>query len=231
MKKLALALIGLTLVGSSAFAQTTGVLSRNAVGYVRATAYKGNFVFLTHNFKDINGAAVTVTNLIGNQVPNSSSVIFWDPLKPPSGGYVTETRIAGAWDPGTNNIIPGKGFWLRIPPTATSNEYQVYLMGEVPDKTTLPTNSQFVIPGFNMFGHPYPVSVSFTSLALAVSGRNTDSAIFWNNSPPFGYYTETRIAGSWDPGTNVVRPGQGFWYRSTRTTNTTWVQPKPYTWP
>ncbi len=227
MKKTLVIALGLAILGGNTFAQTNQVLSRNAVGYVKADALKDKFVMLTHNFKDLNGAPVTATNLIGNQVPNSSSIILWDPG---AQAYRFETRVAGAWDPGTNPIPPGRGFWLRIPPSAASNTYRVYLMGEVPDKLTLPTNVATIVPGFNMVGFPYPITIPFTSSVLAINGKNTDSAIFWD---PTGqaYYFETRVAGAWDPGTNVLQPGQGFWYRSTRTTNMTWTQSKPYTWP
>lgn len=227
MKKSLVLALGLAVIAGSAFAQTNQVLSRNAVGYVKTQGLKDKFVMLAHNFKDINGGVVTVTNLIGNQVPNSSALIIWDPS---AQAYRFETRIAGAWDPGTNPIAPGRGFWLRVPPSAASNIYSVYLMGEVPDKFTLPTNSQPVLPGFNMVGHPYPVTIPFTSTVLAINGRNTDSAIFWDPATQ-SYHFETRVAGAWDPGTNVLQPGQGFWYRSTRTSNIVWQEVKPYTWP
>lgn len=228
MKKLALALIGLTLVGSSAFAQTTGVLSRNAVGYVRVTTTKSNFVMVANNFISLDGAPLTVTNIIGSQLPNGSAVLLWNEQ---SQSYVVENRSAGNWNPGTNRLTPGRGFWIKMPTTAShSNNYQVYIMGEVPDKTTLPSNSVTVLPGLNFVANPYPTSTLFTNLPIAVGGRNGDAALFWNEGNQ-SYGAANRSAGNWNPSTNILYPGQSFWYRSSRSTNVTWVQAKPYTWP
>ena len=227
MKRIALAIAGLAVISTAAFAQSNQVLSRNAVGYVKVSTTRSNMHFMAHNFLDINGGPVTVTNLIGSQVPNGSVVIVWD-----SGNqaYRFENRVAGQWLPGTNRLVPGRGFWLRVNPAAASNAYQVYMMGEVPDGSTLPTNSQTIVPGLNMLGESYPVSVKFTNTTLATGGRNSDVAIFWNEAAQ-GYVFENRVAGQWLPGTNVVSPGRGFWYRSTRTSNVVWTSTKPYTWP
>lgn len=228
MKKLALAIAGLALIGNAAIAQTNAVLSRNAVGYIRQTTVKSNFFLVTNPFFDINGAPVTVTNLIGNQVPNGTIIIMWDPA---TQGYIFEQRNAGSWLPGTNVIRAGRGFWMKMATTlAHSNNYQVYLMGEVPDKTTAPTNTDTIMPGFNLIANPYPTSTPFTNLAAAKGGRNGDIGIMWDSSIQ-GYVFEQRNAGAWLPGTNVVLPGQGVWYRSTRITNVTWNTAKPYTWP
>jgi len=218
----------LALIGNAAIAQTNTVLSRNAVGYIRQTTVKSNFFLVTHNFKDINGGAVTVTNLIGNQVPNGTVVILWDPSIQQ---YHFESRSAGVWIPGTNVIFPGKGFWLKMATTGShSNNYQVYLMGEVPDKTTLPTNSATLVSGLNLIANPYPTTVPFTNLLGSIVPRNGDIGMFWDEANQ-QYFFESRSAGVWIPGTNVVHPGKGFWYKNTRATPTNWIVVKPYTWP
>lgn len=228
MKKLALAIAGLALIGNAAIAQTNAVLSRNAVGYVRVTTVKSNFLLAAHSFKSLDGAPITVTNLIGNQLPNGTAVLLWDDVNQ---SYIPENRSAGNWTPGTNIIDAGRAFWIKMPTTGShSNNYQVYLMGEVPDKTTLPTNTATIRPGFNFNGNPYPVSTVFTSLPAAANGRNGDAILFWD-TPSQSYVPANRSAGIWTPNTNVIVPGQGFWYRSSRSTNVTWQQVKPYTWP
>lgn len=228
MKKMIVAMLGLAVIGSAAFAQTNSVLSRNAVGYVRLTTVKSNFFLVTHNFKDLNGGAVTVTNLLGNQVPNGTTVILWNESQQ---SYFFESKSAGIWTPGTNPLVPGRGFWLKMATTPShSNNYQVYLMGEVPDKSTLPSNTQTIVPGFNLIANAYPVSTPFTNLPAAIGGRNGDSGIIWDEAGQT-YTFESRSAGIWTPGTNVIRPGQGVWYKSARSTNVTWTQVKPYTWP
>lgn len=224
MKKLALALIGLTLVGSSAFAQTTGVLSRNAVGYVRIDAVRSNLHFIANNFFELNGAPITVTNLLGAQVPVGSQVLVWDPS---AQQYRPESRTVVGWSPGTNRLIPGRGFWLRIPGNAVSNSYPVFLMGEVPDKTTAPTSTQSIAVGLNMVGMSYPVSTKWTNTSLAKSAPIGAQVLFWGSNGQ--YVPASRTVVGWSPNTNVINPGQGFWYRSSVVTN--WTETKPYTWP
>jgi hypothetical protein len=226
MKRIILTALGLATIASVATAQTNVVLSRNAVGYVRITAYRSNYVHIANNFLNLNAAPITVTNLIGNQVPVGSLVILWDPA---AQAYRSENRLITGWTPGTNRLTPGRGFWLTIPGSAPSNEYQVYLMGEVPDRFTQPTATLAVVQGMNMFGHPYPVETFFTNTALAKAGVAGDIAIFWNPIAQ-AYASENRVIIGWLPGTNVLRPGQAFWYRRSGV-QTNWVEPKPYTWP
>ena len=111
-----------------------------------------------------------------------------------------------------------------------SNNYQVYLMGEVPDKTTLPTNTQTIAPGFNLIASPFPVTEAFTNLPAAKNGRNGDKGLIWDALSQT-YSPEQRSGGIWTPGTNMISPGQSLWYKSSRITNVTWSQTKPYTWP
>ncbi len=220
---------GLAILATSSFAQTQ-VLSRNAVGYVKIDAVRSNFYYIANNFFSLDGANVpiTVTNLLGQQVPAGTLVNVWDPV---AQTYRPENKIGTAWFPGTNRLFPGRGFWIKIPNNAPSNSYAVYLMGEVPDKNTLPTNTATVLPGFNAIANPYPTSMRFTNSVVAKSGVAGDIAIFWNpNNQTYGGQ-ENRIGSTWFPGTNMLIPGQGFWYKSIRSTNFTWIEPKPYTWP
>jgi hypothetical protein len=226
MKRIILTALGLATIASVATAQTNVVLSRNAVGYVRVDAPRSNLVLIANNFFNLGSAPITVTNLLGNQVPVGAAVLVWDSA---AQVYKSEIMLFGGWSPGTNQLNPGRGFWLQIPPTAASNVYQIYMMGEVPDRFTQPTATVPVVTGLNMLGNPYPVETFFTNTALAKSGVIGDSALFWNASDQV-YNAELRLFAGWSPGTNVLRPGQAFWYRRSGTP-TNWIQPKPYTWP
>lgn len=225
MKKSLVLAAGLAILATSSFAQTQ-VLSRNAVGYVKIDAVRSNFYFVANNFFDLNGGPVTVTNLIGNQLPLGSTVIVWDPT---AQQYRFENKIFSGWTPGTNRLNTGRGFWMKVADAGPSNTYQVYLMGEVPDKNTQPTSTIPVVVGFNMVANPYPVVTKFTNSTIAKSAVIGDSAIFWDPINK-GYAFENRIFSGWTPGTNDLIPGQAFWYRRTGTA-TNWVEVKPYTWP
>jgi len=229
MKKLALALIGLTLVGSSAFAQTTGVLSRNAVGYVKVSVGKGKLELIRNDFEDITGAGIAITNIIGNQVPTDSSVLLWNYSLQT---YIAANKLRSGWDAqGTNRLLRGQSFFLRVPSTAVSNEYQVYLMGEVPDKTTAPSTTVSVINGIGMYGVGYPVTEKWTNTTIAKAAKTDDSVLIWDYSNQT-YVAGNKLRSGWDA-TGValtLRPGQGFWFR-TSLGATNWVITKPYTWP
>lgn len=225
MKKIVIAALALGLIGNAAFAQTNSVLSRNAVGYVKVDAVRSNLSFIVHNFIDINGGPVTVTNLLGTQVPVGTSVLIWDSAVQQ---YRGESRTIVGWSPGTNRLTAGRGFWMRIPAGAASNSYAVYLMGEVPDKTTLPTSTVSVVSGLNMVGYPFPVRTHWTNTTLAKSAPIGSQALFWNVTGQ-SYQGASRTVVGWSPSTNVLSPGQGFWFRTTSATN--WQEVKPYTWP
>lgn len=225
MKKIVIAALALGLVGSAAFAQTNSVLSRNAVGYVKVDAVRSNLTFIAHNFIDINGGPVTVTNLLGTQVPVGTTVTIWDPAVQQ---YRSESRNVVGWNPGTNRLNAGRGFWLRIPNGAASNSYAIYLMGEVPDKTTLPTSTVSIVSGLNMTGYPFPVATHWTNTTLAKSAPVGATVVFWNPVSQ-AYNSAARNVVGWNPSTNRVFPGQGFWFRTTIATN--WTEVKPYTWP
>lgn len=235
MKKLALALIGLTLVGSSAFAQTTGVLSRNAVGYVKVTIPKGKLALIRNDFEDISGSGLAITNVIGDQVPVGSTILLWDYTFNPAPKYIPINKAAanrGGWGAGgTNRLVRGQSFFMQIPSSAASNEYQVYMMGEVPDKTTAPTSTVGVITSLGMYGHPYPVSEYWTNTTLAKNAAVGDSLLLWNGDAYVPYNKAAANRGGWGAATNVIlAPGQGFWFQ-TSNASSNWTVPKPYTWP
>lgn len=227
MKKSIVLALGVAVLASSAFAQTQ-VLSRNAVGYVKIEAVRSNYHFIANNFFNLEGSTVpiTVTNLIGNQVPNGSTVLIWNPA---TQTYGSESKGFAGWVPGTNRLNTGRGFWLKIADAGPSNVYQVYLMGEVPDKNTQPTSTVSIVPGFNMVSMSYPITMKFTNTTIAKSGVLGDTAIFWDAASKT-YRSESRGFAGWSPGTNDVMPGQGFWYRRAGGT-TNWIEAKPYTWP
>jgi hypothetical protein len=235
MKKITLAIAGLALIGNAVFAQTNTVLSRNAVGYVKATIPKGKLALLRNDFEDITGRGLAITNVIGDQVPDGSTVLIWDYSFNPAPKYIAINKAApgrGGWGAaGTNRLLRGRSFFLQIPSGAVSNEYQVYLMGEVPDKTTAPTTSVTVINTLGMYGLPYPVSEYWTNTTLAKQAVDGDTLLLWNGTNYVAYNKAAPGRGGWGAGTNVVlTPGQGFWFR-TSAASSNWMVGKPYTWP
>jgi hypothetical protein len=227
MKKLLIVLAGFAALGSVAFGQTNQVLSRNAVGYEALVVPSNKFNMVRLDFVNLDGATYTVTNLIGDQLPQNSSVFIWNRS---SSSYIAENKTRSGWGPGTNPITRGVGMFLKAPSgTGVSNQYTVYFMGEVPDAITSPTTTISGITGVNLHGYPYPADVFWTNTGLAKNGQQNDTLYLWDITNQ-SYIAYNRTRSGWGTGTNVIlRPGQAFWYIST--TTQTWSEVKPYTWP
>ncbi|HMP74343.1 MAG TPA: hypothetical protein PKE55_13875 [Kiritimatiellia bacterium] len=223
MKKLALAIAGSAIIAAGAYAQQ--VLSRNAVGYVKLDIAKGTLALVHNPFLPLQSPTLTVTNLFGNQLPNGSALFIWDPA---SQSYLSETRTFAGWLPGTNALDPGRGFFINIPASAVSNNYTVFMMGEVPDRFTQPTASLGVVSGLNLLGFPYPTQEFWTNTTLAASLPSGSAVFIWNQGTQ-SYSSETRTFAGWLPGTALFQPGQAFFVNTSA--GSTWNVVKPYTWP
>ncbi len=225
MKKIVVAMLGVATAATMAFGQTNQVLSRNAVGYIKLNIDKGDFAMIQNPFINLAGSDYTVTNLFGDQLPSGSSVFIWDEA---GQTYVSENKGFGGWFPGTNVLDPGNGFFLTIGAAAPSNNYSIFMMGEVPDRFTQPTGTVPYVNGFSMVGYPFPVTTEVTNTTLAANLPSGSTVFLWDQAGQT-YVSENKGFGGWFPGTNVLNPGAAFFLSTTVSTN--WVEPKPYTWP
>lgn len=220
MKKISAILLGTLIISSAALAQTNQVLSQNAVGYVKVELAKG-FNMIQNQFEPL-GAPIAISNTFAG-LPNSSRVHFWNGT-----AYVTISRTIGGWGAaGSNTLARGQGLWVQIPQTAVSNNYTVFMSGEVPDDATTVVGT---MAGFNLVGVPYPVSTKFGQTPFATVAPNSSRLHVWNGT---AYNTYSRTIGGWGAATNVsLEPGTGFWIQypvSFVSTNLNLA--KPYTWP
>jgi len=230
-----LVMLAVVVTGTLAFGQTQ-VLSRNAVGYVKVDAERGKFSLVRLDFESMDGSqggCLVLSNLLDSaQFPTNAAVYLWD--------YNTRsyrpiiTRLPrGGWGAGGSNLVcRGEGLWIKIPSDAPSNSYPVFMMGEVPDRTTAPTTTMESITGINILGFPYPVDTLWTNTDLAKKAPSDSVLYIWNPTintydPP---YTKSPRGGSWGGASNLVlKPGQAFWLKTTGMVD--WVEGKPYTWP
>jgi hypothetical protein len=231
MKKIALMMVLLVFVGSIAIGQTTQVLSRNAVGYVKILGEKGKLTLGRSDFEAMDSAGgIQVSNMFGEQLPADTFLYLWD--RSAATYKILAKASRGSWGAaGTTRVARGGGFWIRVPGTAASNEYPVYIMGEVPDRSTSPTTTVSGITGVNMFGFPYPVQGSWTNTDIAKKAPPNSFLYIWNQAGQAYVVYAKSARGAWDAATTnlVLNPGQGFWLRNTGTFD--WVEAKPYTWP
>jgi hypothetical protein len=245
MKKVIFPVMGVVFVCSMVFGDTVNqVVSRNAVGYVKVEVASNGLALCTLNF---NASDNTIASIFTNQLMGginfgfSDQVIKWDPI---ARQYVKfwknknnlwlqypETTVT------TNILKPGDAFWIKN--NHTSNQ-TVYLMGEVPDRISSPTQEVNLVSNLNFVAYCYPIEIAITNLNLtqAKAGFNfgfADNLIkwdaiskqyvtFWRHSSGWRQYPQTSST------TNVIRPGEGMWYK--RLSNAfVWIESKPYSWP
>jgi hypothetical protein len=222
MKKILLLVLAVSLVGSLAFGQTQ-VLSRNAVGYIKVNVAKGNLMMIQTPFENLNGSGrFNIGELLGSNFPSGTKSYFWNKDLQE---YKSET-FTTRWIPGTNTFLRGAGMFVNIPGTAASNSYDIFMMGEVPDKNTAPTSSMNVVQGLQMMGFMYPVATPLTSTVLKTSAKFGDKLYYWKADQTWGSETFTT---RWVPGSLIFEPGQSYYYKTTNAQ--VWTETKPYTWP
>ncbi len=172
-----------------------------------------------------------------------------------NGGASTNTLAKWCYMNGANlalcatnaafTVYPGRGGWVRNRGANTT----LLLLGEVPS-AGLGTNQ--ISAGLQMIAYPYPVATNVQALittndgAFAHSSPNAaDQLILWSGT---NYVTlflndasgpDANLFWKWCYmqgqqrvlATNVINPGDGFWYRRRGTGPFKWIEAKPYNWP
>jgi len=176
------------------------------------------------------GQSMAVSNVIGGQLPQGSSLYLWDIV---SNTLITCNRAArGGWSSGGLLIPPGAGFWLTTYNGAgsTGGVHHVFLAGEVPSADTQPELTLSPVAGTELIAYGYPVSTVFTGTTLYGSGVAGDFVMVWHTDTQ-AYTTNILTGSGWQPPLTglVIRPGNAFWYGTSN--SIAWVETKPYTWP
>lgn len=252
MKRTVTVLLALILGGSLAYGATNQVLSRNAVGYVRVDVEATNLALACIPFNDVSGDEYTIAEVMGNQMAGGGSFILSDNLMKfdvASGGYVIFWKHdgTGQWRQfpqsveTTNTLAPGEGFWLK---NNQDTNQTVYLMGEVPDEVTAPTQDVVLVEGLQFMSYGYPVEREINDLSLTGTAHRggsfllSDNIITWD--PGIKNYKTYWLpsSGGWrlfpegSDTTNTLKPGEGAWFkRYTGQGTFTWREKKTYTWP
>jgi hypothetical protein len=237
MKKTTAILLG-TLIASSAALAQEPVLSRNAVGYVKVETVPDEFFMVRNDFLPMSGDPIPSV-VLGEGLPVGTQVYSFDSASQTynistlqeSFDFVNFVTVTN-WSDDTLDLSAGKGFWIKPGSTTSSNVF-VYFMGEVPSDSSA---TNLLQPGFNLVGFNYPVSIAWTSTALASSADLGDQIYTFSG----GNYTISTYQESFDfisfttvtnwSDTNInLEPGQAFWYYST--TQKSVNEAKPYPWP
>ena len=233
-RKALLLVAGIALVSALvAYSQQGG--SGNAVGFSMTTVSRDSFGLLAYTFEPLGGTAVPGT-LLGTNLPVGTTLYVWDSSgqKYSYESLITQKGVGLTWSPNTNVLHRGHGFWLKIPASAASNEYAVFLVGELPDSDTAPQTQSTILEGFNLIGYPYPAQVIWTNVSLAQAAALGDTLYTFTGS---GYQYNTLISNKgvgiqWTVPTQKMVIGKGYWFERTAGAGTVqWNETKPYTWP
>lgn len=224
------------LVAPMTFAQE-GVLSANAVGYVKKTVAPGNLDLLRYDFVALDGSATLVGDVFpADATPANTRVFMWDAA---GQQFSIETLVSDktgtAWSPGTAEIEPGTGFFVSIA-AGEASDVDLVMVGEVPGSNNQSdTASLPVVEGLSLLGFPYPTTVAWLDTDLAQNAAAGDRLFTWDAAQQqynIDTYVSDKTGDAWSPGDKILNPGQGFFYsRVIGAGSLTWDETKPYTWP
>ena len=152
-------------------------------------------------------------------------------------------QVIGTWSDTWKTFSRGEGFFISIPSSAPETTYEVIISGEVPSSNTAETTIQNFVPGLQMLGLAYPVSISLTSEGsletnpvLGLNAEVGDKIYLWDSET--GWTSSTYSSDPFNPGAPstwtsdlTFQPGKSVFYLSNG--STTWVSEKVdfYAWP
>lgn len=183
------------------------VPSKNIVGYVKVDLLANQFSLLSNPFNQVDGSVPTVSKVLGNQVPNNTTVYTWT-----GAAYGQSIKFPFGWSDANLAMGPGAGWWVKAPAATT-----VLIMGEVPDANA----AKNITAGNNLLGYPFPVEKTLKASGLAGAPNNT-TAFFWNGA---AYTQATRFPFGWTPD-ETMGLAEGFWLISQSAF--AWNEAKPY---
>ncbi|MFH0953344.1 MAG: hypothetical protein V1873_03340 [Verrucomicrobiota bacterium] len=259
LKALAAIVCGVIIV-TSAWAQTGEVYSLNVVGFQKVSVKDASkpytmsstpFLATNANINQVIGPQLYGSNTFDN----SDDILVWIATNQQYKKYyllgnVGDTNYNNKWidyttgEVATNaNITPGMGFWVRGRAAVTQT---VVFAGDVVDAAAV-TNP--VITGYQILAYPYSTAIGINQMAFTNQGfgsntyDNSDNLMLWIPTDQqykkfylLGNVGDTNYNNRWIDytagavATNVVPPGQAFWYRH-RGSPFNWVETKPYTVP
>ena len=227
MKKL-MSLVALAVVASVVAASAQEVLSANAVGYVKRAIPAGKLQIVSVPFENIaseDGTYKFGETQIANDLPQGSSVMFWDDANQ---GWSGGAKGAKGWSAGQANhvLVPGEGFFVR---NNSSADLEVTAAGEVPSDGSL-SRAYNGGSALSIVASPYPVDVTFGETEIASQLPQGSSVMFWDVDKQ-GWSGGAKGAKGWSAGqaNKVISAGEGFFIRAA--SEDAWSAVKPYTWP
>ncbi|MCF7849568.1 MAG: hypothetical protein K9M45_12020 [Kiritimatiellales bacterium] len=215
MKKIIVSVVVLACVAAVSIA---AVNSANIVGYAKLDAIGGQLTLVALNF-DPGTNGVTLQDLIGLQVPDTSAIFVWDR---DAGSYLpVSNKGRDLWNP-NHTVYAGDAFWIKAGGTGTN---EVILSGEV---IISDTNTVALSSGIDATGFFFPVDISWTNTDLSALLPNLSTLFVWNGN---GYDQWNKGRDLWSPvppatGIPTLGPTSGFWIKTPSAG--TWNESRPF---
>ena len=199
----------------------SNVYSANIVGYVTTVfSPAGNYTLVAN---PLDSGSNNVVSMLDSVLPNKSQVLVWDT---PSQGFITATKIAGAWN--TNVALPvGGGFFVKTPTTQAAPITNTFV-GNIIVSPNGGTNNVNLPAAYVLSGSAVPFTGNINDYQTGATNTINLGGVLPNKSqvlawdvPSQGFITATKIAGAWNTNLAIV-PAQGFYIKSSAATN--WVQ-------
>lgn len=247
---------------SAAFTLTSPaqLSSKNAAGYAKRTVPAGGLDLFGQPFENFPGLNKSWNDMLGvDNLPPGSIVYYWDAA---SQGYGSVNFVSNpftgiaSWQVqagGPNGPVRGDSYFMYVPSTGASANYDFYMYGEVPDeageKTTL---KSFVGSGLSFFTNPYPTDIDANTSVLkdttpppgTPAGSPTDAGpqsgdiIYLWDTVAQGYYSYNFVANpftgvsTWNSGApSPIEVSQGAIYYRPGASARDITFGKGYVWP
>jgi len=170
------------------------VYSVNAVGYINASV-PANGLALVANQLNTGGNTVAEV-LVG--VPEDTVVYPYTQ----AAGFGVVTYTFGAWEPATQVLGPGTGFFIKNP---TAAAITVTFVGEVPQGALTTQLAQ----GLNLVGSQVPQAGAL-STALGFPAAENDAVYQWNPTTQAYNAAKSYVFGAWDPSEPTLGVAEAF---------------------
>lgn len=227
MKKM-MSLVALAVIGSVVAASAAEVLSANAVGYVKRAVPAGKLQIVSVPFVNM-GNEETGTYKFGetqiaNDLPQKSSVMFWDVEMQ---GWAPGAKGSKGWSAAQANheLQPGEAFFVK---NGGSDDLEVTAAGEVPSDEELARG--YASSALAIMAYAFPVDVKFGDTELATQLPQKSSVMFWDTDLQ-GWAPGAKGSKGWSAAqaNYEIKAGEGFFIKPAA--EGMWTAVKPYTWP
>ncbi len=181
----------------------SNVYSANIVGYVSVTNAANQYALYA---LPLDSGSNTLSGLFPSS-PTGAQILIWN-----GAGYTGSTKTPTSWAPNPT-LVPGQGFFYRASVSGTNTFVGSVAVPNGGSITNTLTSGLYALVGSPI---PYTDALAGTNLNLQVGTGS--QVLIWNGTAFTG---STKTPTSWAPNPTVT-PGQGFFVRTSGTTN--WIQ-------